>query len=267
MDIDWSDPEEYAYLKGVVDGSTWAWEFLRRNPVYQEIYQKSLKLPTLSDLNKNQDSKEMFRHFDCDPPSKNAKTYREYIDEAMATGRCSLSAKKDEILDQFGLMSWDSVQPPNSRIPPEFYVIYPEIFPVPKHGLSTGMVRLNIFVAKDDVVAAFSPHENIPLQIEKVREKLKEIKGVKRDGLPSRQTLYFGLRALDAKTQGVPMEEASKEIFRVSKSQADIDVDIVELTKKLKRTLSQAQNLMTDDYRYLVGKTLIGSSIYSQNRS
>lgn len=43
---DWTDPNQYPPAKGTT-GSQWAWEFLRRNPGYQQAYLRLMeKLPT-----------------------------------------------------------------------------------------------------------------------------------------------------------------------------------------------------------------------------
>jgi hypothetical protein len=79
---DWENLSNYDYLSDVSDGSTWAWEFLRRNEKYQNEYFRSISLPEFKDLNTNRDSTEIFKGFRFEPKPIEATTYSEYLAEA-----------------------------------------------------------------------------------------------------------------------------------------------------------------------------------------
>lgn len=71
---DWRDPK--AYPDDDLTNQQWAWQFLRRNPEYQEVYARWREL--FDNVGEHPTVEEDLRFFDCDPPARLGETFAAY---------------------------------------------------------------------------------------------------------------------------------------------------------------------------------------------
>lgn len=236
---DWRDAENYPAGENV-PMERWAWEFLRRNPDYQQDFARASQMPGLDGLEAFQSRKDFSEYFEGTPEIKKDETYGEYLARTQAAGiHAAVGAMRDDLLDKYALKDSAAIQDPASNVPPQFDSLYP--YWGPRRIGQPDEMRVG---RKDleNVVFLFSLKVGLEAQLKKADEILRrrqmELRAL--GGIPPKESRRriekypTYLRLLDAKTVKASEEKIRKCIYNGQDKSRTIYHENYSKAKKLR---------------------------------
>lgn len=216
---DWKDESAYPDPTGNVSREQWAWEFIRRNPRYQQLYREGLrhretwykKYPT---------NKSFYKYFNCTPKVNKDESYEEYSARCKSENKDSIiKPRRRKILDEFPVAKFSSKLNPANSSHPDLNTDYG--YPHRFVALDNEEKFSYTIHDDDEVFFVFSAALPIQNQIDKAKELLlEEQEYYEKDGNRLRHIgrvqflpLRNYLRYLDAELHGVKQVEMAGVIY------------------------------------------------------
>ncbi|MGD0960796.1 MAG: DUF6499 domain-containing protein [Methylomonas sp.] len=252
---DWRNESEYPDPK-TTTGRQWAWEFLRRNPEYQNLYAEYDRLSTKKPLEEHPVGYEYldkntaidyFRQFKSDEAYRQSDLIRQ------------------EMLKKFGVRVWlhdDLLAPACTDIKrlafqSDFYPPFIVFRDLPlSQGLRfngkdgfTGFLVPIVPRKEGEITIKFDPNYSIDSQLDAAKAILEE--RWSEEGKRLRMGIYVQyLRILDAIASGID----KAEIKRILYPNLGDEYPDIEATKKLSKQQKAAEKLRDEDYKQLILK-------------
>ena len=249
---DWTKPEQYPDPKNA-SLEQWAWEFLRRNPEYQEDYVRVKDMPGHDEYGKYKSQSIFSNFYKTEPPMKKDELFNDYINRVGES--YTVWAIRDEILDKYGLDHFCKEINPATNIPPQFsndiYPLYAPKRTKKKAGASLEQVY------PDEIVMVFSLSLNIKQQLEVAKNVLNirksELKAIGLIEVPERRRTQIYrqyLRILDAKLIGITEEMIKNCLFKLDE---EIEIEPQDKsTSIINENYKSAVRLRDSGYKYLL---------------
>lgn len=214
--IDWTDPKNYQHIEKDPSDEVYAWEFLRRNPQYQNDFAEFVRTGKFLG-------------------------YTRYI----LNGDGKYTPRHEDMRDWYGLSHESNNYDPKSTTPPIFAKgDYPRFLQKDDYLRSDALTDPDdlLELAQEEVVVVLSTNHNLDHQISQIKGLLKQEQD-KNVAFRRRTELYIKyLRLLDADLMDVPEAEILKILYANEEKFRSI----------LHTNLKAAQRLRDHNYKRLV---------------
>lgn len=266
---DWRDESTYKFPKRQ-NLTGWAWEFLRRNPAYQNAWQDNYvdgPLRWIRELLGNRgslseaesksiyaDNEDRFDNMHCDPPALPGETEKQYMARVERSRMVPLGCHLSEI---FGLSGPDICDPAEDNFQKPFGPVFLSLFgptfvpwspcaPI-KHGL--------VPEAPGHFVARFDLNLPINLQLDRIKRTMNaQRSSLSKEGhispiskRPHTDLYPRYIRLLDGKQSGASNSEMASVLFPTMSN----EYPGYQGNRSVKNQLRAAEKLRDRDYRYL----------------